>query len=232
MADYAAANRLGFSRHPAAASGHARGCRRRGERRRTAAADLGHGRNDFYQNNNRGSNMRIQSGNCTAVAAASLAVPGAFAQTTHVRRACGRRRSSTPKSPYLGIGVKDIDSESAKKLNLKEVRGVEITQRRREQSRGQGRHQGRRRGAGVQRPARRRRRAVSRLVRETPVGRQVKIGVWRNGSMQTLTATRRASTKGNDHSPTAAAVRDARRFTFRSSSAISKCPRSRCRASR
>ena len=28
-----------------------------------------------------------------------------------------------------------------------------------------------------------------RFVRETPAGRQVKIGVWRNGSMQTLTAT-------------------------------------------
>ena len=29
---------------------------------------------------------------------------------------------------------------------------------------------------------------LSRLVRETPIGRQVKVGVWRNGSMQTLTA--------------------------------------------
>ncbi len=28
-----------------------------------------------------------------------------------------------------------------------------------------------------------------RLVRETPAGRQVKIAVWRNGAMQTLTAT-------------------------------------------
>jgi serine protease Do len=30
---------------------------------------------------------------------------------------------------------------------------------------------------------------LSRMVRETPVGRTAKVGVWRNGSMQTLTAT-------------------------------------------
>jgi serine protease Do len=30
---------------------------------------------------------------------------------------------------------------------------------------------------------------LSRFVRETPIGRQVKVGVWRNGSMQTLSAS-------------------------------------------
>src|SRR6185503_18279367 len=34
---------------------------------------------------------------------------------------------------------------------------------------------------------------LSRLVRETPIGRSVSIGVWRNGSMQTLSATIEAS---------------------------------------
>src|SRR5215472_10603962 len=59
----------------------------------------------------------------TALLIASLGTPGAFAQRAQARST----QAMTPASPYLGIGVRDIDSDSAKKFNLKEVRGAEIT---------------------------------------------------------------------------------------------------------
>jgi serine protease Do len=91
--------------------------------------------------------------------------------------------------PYLGIGVKDIDPDSAKKFNLKEVRGTEVTSVT-EQSPAakagvkQGdvilEFNGQPIEGGEQ---------LSRLVRETPIGRQVRLGVWRNGALQNLNAT-------------------------------------------
>ncbi len=91
--------------------------------------------------------------------------------------------------PYLGIGVRDIDPDSAKRFNLKEVRGSEVTSVTDDSPAAKA---GVRTGdvilefngqpieGGEQ---------LSRLVRETPIGRQVRLGVWRNGSIQTLTAT-------------------------------------------
>ena len=69
--------------------------------------------------------MKIQFAIGTALMTA-LAAPGAFAQATTPRaRAAQIVRSDRP---WLGIGVKDItDAEQAKKFNLKETRGVEIT---------------------------------------------------------------------------------------------------------
>jgi serine protease Do len=131
--------------------------------------------------------MRIHLAIGTAVLAATLVVPGAFAQVTTVRP----RRVEVMaggNAPYLGIGVKDIDAESAKKFNLKEVRGVEITQVDENSPASKAgikegdvvlEYNGQPVEGGEQ---------LSRLVRETPIGRQVKVGVWRNGSMQTLTA--------------------------------------------
>jgi len=132
--------------------------------------------------------MRINLAIGTAVLAATLVVPGAFAQATTVRP---RRVEVVTggNAPYLGIGVKDIDSESAKKLNLKEVRGVEITQVEENSPAAKAgikegdvvlEYNGQPVEGGEQ---------LSRLVRETPIGRQVKIGIWRNGSMQTLSAS-------------------------------------------
>ena len=53
-----------------------------------------------------------------AILAAALATPGAFAQQRAQARST---QAMTPSSPYLGIGVRDVDSDSAKKYNLKEV---------------------------------------------------------------------------------------------------------------
>jgi serine protease Do len=132
--------------------------------------------------------MRIDLAIGTALLAATLVVPGASAQTTTVRP---RRVEviTNANAPYLGIGVKDIDQESAKKLNLKDVRGVEITQVEDNSPAAKAgikegdvvlEYNGQPVEGGEQ---------LSRFVRETPIGRQVKIGVWRNGSMQTLSAS-------------------------------------------
>jgi len=95
----------------------------------------------------------------------------------------------TTNSSYLGIGVKDVDSDRARALNLKEVRGAEITSVNEDSPASKA---GFKEGDVVlefNSQAVEGGEQLSRLIRETPVGRQVKIGVWRNGSMQTLTPT-------------------------------------------
>ena len=130
--------------------------------------------------------MRINLGIGTAMAMALLASPGAFAQRATTRNTQVITSSNTT---YLGIGVRDIDSDSAKKFNLKEVRGAEITSVAEDSPAAKAgfkegdvvlEFNGQPVEGGEQ---------LTRMVRETPAGRQVKIGVWRNGGMQTLAAT-------------------------------------------
>ena len=92
-------------------------------------------------------------------------------------------------SSYLGIGVADITAARAKALNLKEERGAEVTNVAKDSPADKaGIKQGdvvlEYDGAAVEGIEQ-----ITRLVRETPIGRQVKISVWRNGAAQTLTAT-------------------------------------------
>jgi serine protease Do len=91
--------------------------------------------------------------------------------------------------PYLGIGVRDIDPDSAKRFNLKEVRGTEVTSVTDDSPAAKAglkpgdvilEFNGQPIEGGEQ---------LSRMVREMPLGRQVRLGVWRNGSLQNLTAT-------------------------------------------
>jgi serine protease Do len=117
-----------------------------------------------------------------------LAITG-FAQQTPRPGSRNVQVITQGNQPYLGIGVRDIDPDSAKKFNLKEVRGTEVTSVTEDSPAAKA---GVRQGdvilefngqpieGGEQ---------LSRLVRETPIGRQVQLGVWRNGSVQTLTAT-------------------------------------------
>ena len=118
-----------------------------------------------------------------AVLAAALAAPAARAQNRTIVT------SPAMRAPYLGIGVQDIDAERAKTLKLKEVRGVEVTRVDDDSPAGKAGFQkgdvvldynGQAVEGGEQ---------LARLVRETPIGRQVKIGVWRAGASVSLTPT-------------------------------------------
>jgi len=122
------------------------------------------------------------------ILAASLATPGVFAQATTAPRA---RASATltMSGSYLGIGVQDVDSERAKALKLKDVRGAEITRIVDESPAAKA---GLKDGDvileynGQQVEGKEQ---LARLISETPVGRQVKIGLWRAGAPLTITAT-------------------------------------------
>ena len=124
-------------------------------------------------------------------AAASLVASSAFAQQVVVPRGRIAQGYVVEKASggYLGIGGVDITTERAKALNLKEERGVEVSSLAAD---GPASKAGVKEGdvvlefngQPVQGTAQ-----FQRLVRETPVGRQVKITVWRSGAAQTLTAT-------------------------------------------
>jgi serine protease Do len=124
--------------------------------------------------------------------AAWLALPALVAQTAPPQPPSSPRAASrmmARETPYLGIGVQDVDSERARALKLNEDRGVEVTSVMADSPAAKAglkegdvvlEFNGEKVQGGEQ---------LTRLVRETPAGRQVKLGVWRNGAMQTLTAT-------------------------------------------
>jgi len=89
---------------------------------------------------------------------------------------------------YLGVGIKDVDTDRAKTLKLKEETGIEVT---RVDENSPAEKAGIKTGdvildyngqkvEGIEQ--------FSRMVRETPAGRDVKIQVWRNGASQTILA--------------------------------------------
>ena len=118
----------------------------------------------------------------TAILAATL-TPGAFGQKT------ARSAAAFSRASYLGIGAQAIDAERAKALKLREVRGAEVTSVEPESPAAK---------AGIKdgdvvlefngQPVEGKDQ-LARMVQEVPVGRQVKIGFWRNGAAQTVTAT-------------------------------------------
>jgi len=126
--------------------------------------------------------MKFQLAIGTAVLAVLVSAPGAYAQTRS-------RTIVVGNGPYLGVGVRDVDTDTAKKFNLKDVRGVEITS---VDENSPASKAGLKDGDVVLEyngQAIEGRAQLSRMVSETPVGRTAKLGVWRNGSLQTLTAT-------------------------------------------
>jgi serine protease Do len=97
-------------------------------------------------------------------------------------------RAATGAVSFLGVAIQEIDSERAKALKLSEEAGVEVTRIAPDspaekagiktgdvltQYNGQ-------RVEGMDQ--------FSRMVRETPAGREVRIGILRNGSAQTISA--------------------------------------------
>jgi len=89
---------------------------------------------------------------------------------------------------YLGIGVAEVDAERAKALNLKEVHGVEVKS---VDENSPAAKAGLKEGDVVLEYNGQRIEGTEqfvRLVRETPVDRQVRLSVWRNGAVESLTA--------------------------------------------
>jgi len=133
--------------------------------------------------------MRLQSICISACLMAATAIaPAAFAQQQPRTREAQVFTMQVGGS-YLGIGGMDITPERAKALNLKDDRGVELSQIDPE---GPAAKAGLKEGdvivefngQPVQSWTQ-----LKRVVQETPIGRQVKIVVWRSGGTQTLTAT-------------------------------------------
>lgn len=96
--------------------------------------------------------------------------------------------TSSPPS-YFGIGFQDIDADRAKVLNLKEARGIELTMVEDESPAAKAGlkagdvvldYNGQR-VEGME--------TFSRFVRETPANREVKLGISRNGQLQTISLT-------------------------------------------
>ena len=90
---------------------------------------------------------------------------------------------------FLGIGVAEIDNERAKALNLKEERGVEITQVEKDSP---AEKAGLQKGDAVLEFNGQQVEGLEqfmRLVRETPVGRVVKLSINRGGVTQAVIAT-------------------------------------------
>jgi len=121
----------------------------------------------------------------TFLAALSMAAPSAFSQNSRPRIYTVQAGGTS----YLGIGVAEVSAEHAKTLNLKEVRGAEVS---RVEENGPAAKAGIKEGdvvleyngglvEGVEQ--------FVRMVRETPPGRAVKLMVWRNGAAQNLTVT-------------------------------------------
>lgn len=107
--------------------------------------------------------------------------------------AIGLAASATAQSPrgtsYLGIGVLELTPERAKTLNLKDERGAEVAHVDED---GPAAKAGIKEGDVVLQyngqPVEGTEQFV-RMVRETPVGRQVTLTVWRGGATQRLTVT-------------------------------------------
>jgi len=127
--------------------------------------------------------------------AAALLSPAAFAQTarrgsdvvTELQRKAAVAEAA--ETPHLGIGGQDVTADRAKALKLKEEAGIEVTSVEPDSAAAKaGLKQGdvvlEFNGQKVEGWEQ-----LKRLVRETPIHREVKITVWRNGAEQTLTAT-------------------------------------------
>jgi serine protease Do len=126
--------------------------------------------------------MWIQRILTTGMISLGLAIPGA-AQTT-------LKQLTAPAGPtsYLGVNLQEISADRAKALKLPEEAGVEIT---RVEANSPASAAGLQVGDAVLEYNGQRVEGIeqfSRLVRETPAGREVKLRVFRNGAAQTIAA--------------------------------------------
>ncbi len=129
--------------------------------------------------------MRIHNVFLITGALAGLAVPSLHSQTP----ARPTASIAIPRGgSYLGVGIQEIDADRAKALNLRDVAGVEVTRVEKDSP---AEKAGLMNGDVVIQYAGQRVEGIeqfSRLVRETPAGREVKLDIWRNSGAQTVTA--------------------------------------------
>src|ERR1019366_3363360 len=133
--------------------------------------------------------IRIGLGIMVLAAAAAWAQPAPPTPPTPPARAVQRLTITNGEGSYLGIGTADIGSDRAKALKLKEESGAEVTKVYEDSPAAKAGFKENDvvlefNGQAVQGTEQ-----LSRMVREPPPERQVKIVVWRNGAAQTLTAT-------------------------------------------
>jgi len=122
------------------------------------------------------------------MAAVLTFVPGLTAQPSPAPRASVVQVSAPGETSFLGVGIADIDSDRAKELKLREAAGVEITRVEEDSPAAKAglkvgdvvlEYNGQKVDGMEQ---------FGRLVRETPVGREVKLLISRGGAPQTLMA--------------------------------------------
>jgi serine protease Do len=96
--------------------------------------------------------------------------------------------SNLGTTSFLGVGIQEIDAERTKTLKLPEEAGVEVT---RVATDSPAEKAGIKTGDVILQYNGQRVEGIdqfSRMVRETPAGREAKLGIFRNGSAQTITA--------------------------------------------
>ena len=132
--------------------------------------------------------MKVLMGIGTAWLAAALALPAAMGQTA-APRVHGISGEQAAETPHLGIGGQDVTSDRAKALKLKEEIGAEITSVEPDSAAAKAglkegdvilQYNGQKVEGFEQ---------LRRMVHETPVHREVKLAIWRNGAEQTVAAT-------------------------------------------
>jgi serine protease Do len=130
--------------------------------------------------------MKYQLGLGITYLALSLA---AFGQTAPPARAHSAQSVQVGETPYLGVSALDVSSDRAKALKLKEERGVEVTNVEPDSAAAKAgvkvgdvilEYNGQKVEGWEH---------LKRLVRETPIHRDVKIVLWRNGAEQTVSAS-------------------------------------------
>lgn len=123
--------------------------------------------------------MRLQTSVLVGIAGMALSIPAA-AQTN--------KFFAPATVSYLGVGLQEINSDRAKELKLPEEAGVEITS---VDPNSPASTAGLKTGDVILQYNGQRVEGIeqfSRMVRETPPGREVKLQVFRGGSTQTVTA--------------------------------------------
>jgi len=130
--------------------------------------------------------MRFTKSLQIALVSLGLVVPGVYAQSSN--RTFRVPAPTNEQVSFLGVGLQEITSDRAKQLKLPEEAGVEVT---RVDANSPASTAGIKEGDVILQYNGQRiegAEQLTRMVRETPAGRDVKLQIFRNGATQNLTA--------------------------------------------